>query len=124
MLTSDLGGGKTTLTKGIARGMGSEAVVSSPTFTVSREYACSAGRTLHHFDFYRLSEGGMVAHELQEVLGEDNAVIVIEWGDVVESAVPKHAIRVTIHRQSSGEDARALEFTYPEEMTYIFSEFK
>ena len=121
LLSSDLGGGKTTLTKGIGKGMGSHAVVSSPTFTVSREYTCPSGLTLHHFDFYRLNEGGMVAHELSEVLGDETAVIVIEWGDVVEAVIPDGAIRIDISRSNDGEEVRVLDCAYPEEKSYIMS---
>jgi len=52
-LVSDLGGGKTTFVRGLARGLGSADVVSSPTFTVSKVYKADK-LELHHFDFYRL----------------------------------------------------------------------
>src|SRR5690606_36483896 len=92
VLSSDLGGGKTTFTKGLARGLGCEESVGSPTFTVKRVYACRDGLSLHHFDFYRLSEPGVVAYELSEVASDPKAVVAVEWGDIVEDILPKHRI--------------------------------
>jgi tRNA threonylcarbamoyladenosine biosynthesis protein TsaE len=70
-LISDLGGGKTTFVRGLACGMGSTDHVASPTFTISREYV--AGElALFHFDFYRLSDPGVVAIELAEFIHELN----------------------------------------------------
>jgi tRNA threonylcarbamoyladenosine biosynthesis protein TsaE len=109
-LVSDLGGGKTTFVRGLARGMGSEAKVASPTFTLSREY--KAGRlTLYHFDFYRLSEPGIMTDELAEIVGDPKAVVVVEWGDIVEYVLP--AGKMTISFKVLTENERELTFTYP-----------
>src|SRR5690606_23307454 len=62
-LVSDLGGGKTTFTRGLVGGLKSTDTVASPTFTISREY--TGGRLhVYHFDFYRLGEAGIVGDEL------------------------------------------------------------
>lgn len=119
LLASDLGGGKTTFTKGLARGLGSEDVVSSPTFTVNRVYDCRDGMKLYHFDFYRLNEGGMVAHELAEYLGDDKAVIVIEWGDVVSDSLPEKRVTIQIERTKEGEDVRLIKAAIPNELRYL-----
>ena len=66
----------------------------------------------------------MVGHELNEVIGEQNAVTVIEWGDVVESVIPKGAIRITIQRSTEGEDVRDLHVEYPDKKAYMFTELK
>lgn len=117
---SDLGGGKTTFTKGLARGLGSDAVVSSPTFTVSRVYECRDNLRLHHFDFYRLQEGGMVGRELDEVVQEDKSVVAVEWGDVVNEVIPTEHIKIKLGRTAEGEDIRVIDVTYPEKFSYIF----
>jgi tRNA threonylcarbamoyladenosine biosynthesis protein TsaE len=83
-LNGDLGAGKTTLTRGMARGLEIEGRITSPTFTVHKEYMASDGKTrLHHFDFYRLKELGVIAGELKELLGEPGNIIVVEWGGVL-----------------------------------------
>ncbi len=116
VLTSDLGGGKTTFVRGIAKGMGSEDHVSSPTFTISREYA--AGKlTLYHFDFYRLHEPGVVAAELAEFLNDPQAVVVIEWGDIVEAVLP--AERLTIRIEHTGDTTRRLYLQCPQSLAYL-----
>ena len=116
VLSSDLGGGKTTLVRGIARGMGSTDHVASPTFTISREYR-SETLTLYHLDFYRLQEPGVVAAELQEFLDDPQAVVVIEWGDIVADVLPNHNITITIER--TGEQTRRLDLSYPESLSYL-----
>ena len=68
-LVSDLGGGKTTFVRGLARGAGSHDKVASPTFTISKTYVTD-GYEIHHFDFYRLNDAGIVADELAEVVGD------------------------------------------------------
>jgi tRNA threonylcarbamoyladenosine biosynthesis protein TsaE len=73
-LRSDLGGGKTTLTQGLAHGLGSKDVVSSPTFTLSKIYKCAGGVEIHHFDFYRLSEAGVLRDQLDESLKDEKAI--------------------------------------------------
>lgn len=114
-LVSDLGGGKTTLVKGLAQGIGSTDKVSSPTFTISQEYH-AGNRTLFHFDFYRLPEAGIVANELAEVLGDPHAAVVVEWGDIVQDVLPED--RITIRIQATGEDERHIALTYPGSREY------
>ncbi|HEX7368588.1 MAG TPA: tRNA (adenosine(37)-N6)-threonylcarbamoyltransferase complex ATPase subunit type 1 TsaE [Candidatus Saccharimonadales bacterium] len=115
-LVSDLGGGKTTFVRGLAKGMGSVDRVASPSFTISREYHAE-GKTLYHFDFYRLPDPGLVANELAEVVGDPRAVVAVEWADVVEGILP--AERLTIYIKSSGETVREFTFEYPEKLAYL-----
>ncbi|HSX04959.1 MAG TPA: tRNA (adenosine(37)-N6)-threonylcarbamoyltransferase complex ATPase subunit type 1 TsaE [Candidatus Saccharimonadales bacterium] len=115
-LVSDLGGGKTTLTRGLARGAGSADKVGSPSFTLSREYK-TAQFTIEHFDFYRLDEGGIVADELAEFIGDPAYVCVVEWGDVVQDVLPRYHLTVQLTR--TGDDTRALTFDYPHELSYL-----
>jgi tRNA threonylcarbamoyladenosine biosynthesis protein TsaE len=115
-LVSDLGGGKTTFVRSLAKGMGSDDNVSSPTFTLSNEY--QAGKlTLHHFDFYRLSEPGIMRDELAEILAEPQAVTVIEWAGIVEDVLPLE--RLTIRIKATGENSREFSFEYPESLGYL-----
>lgn len=121
VLASDLGGGKTSLTKGIAEGLGSEDKVGSPTFTLSRIYKCRDGLYLHHFDFYRLNEAGVVGHELAEVIDDPNAVIVIEWGDIVSDALPASRVTINISRSPEGENIRCLDISGPPALSYVYA---
>jgi tRNA threonylcarbamoyladenosine biosynthesis protein TsaE len=109
-LISDLGGGKTTFTRGLVRGTGSTDKVASPTFTLSREYRAPQF-TISHFDFYRLNEAGIVGDELKEVIVDPQHVVVVEWGDIVVDILPDERIRITIAQTPEGN--RTLEFKYP-----------
>lgn len=115
-LISDLGGGKTTWVRGLAAGFGSQDHVASPTFTVSKVYK-SGSKELHHFDFYRLADAGIMAHELHDLLGDPDIVTVVEWGEAVQHVLPKDRVTVTITR--SGDDDRKLIFEYPENRGYL-----
>jgi tRNA threonylcarbamoyladenosine biosynthesis protein TsaE len=115
-LVSDVGGGKTTFVKSLAKGFGSTDAVASPSFTISREYV-AGDCTMYHFDFYRLNDPGIVANELAEVVVDDRAVTVVEWADIVEDVLPAEhlAIRIT----STGDTSRDYEITYPESLEYL-----
>lgn len=115
-LASDLGGGKTTFTRGLVRGAGSHDVVSSPTFTISKVYK-SPHFDIHHFDFYRLPDAGLASHEVEDLLNDPNVVLVVEWGDVVEHVLPGSRIAIEIKR--TGEENRELLVTYPEDFRYV-----
>ena len=97
----DLGAGKTAFVRGMARGMGLNCRVSSPTFTIVNEYL--GERELIHFDMYRLS----CADELFDIGWEDylrrGAVCAVEWSENVEDAFFGDEIRVTIEKLSDTE---------------------
>ena len=122
-LVSDLGGGKTTFTRGLVRGTGSDAKVGSPTFTLSREYTAPKF-TVAHFDFYRLNEAGIMADELAEVVGDPSYVVVVEWGDIVHDVLPAQRLTVRFLQSEEAEDARQLVFEYPEELSYLLEGMK
>lgn len=101
-LMGDLGAGKTTLTQSIARGLGIDDYVTSPTFTLINEYE---GRIpLYHFDVYRLGD----IEELYDLGYEEyfysNGVTIVEWGDKVLEAFPKDRINIDIKKGKSFED--------------------
>ena len=117
-LIGDVGAGKTTLTRGIARSLGIEDTLQSPTFTISREYKGEKLR-LVHYDFYRLSEPGIMADELNETLRDTNTVSVIEWSDAVEEVLPDNRIIIKILPVSNDENSRDVEITIPNTNNYI-----
>lgn len=118
-LVSDLGGGKTTFVRGLARGAGSLDKVASPTFTISREYE-APHFVIVHFDFYRLAQAGIVADELAEVVNDPKRVVVAEWGEIVHDVLP--ADRLTIRLRLTGENTRELTFDYPATLSYLLED--
>lgn len=104
-LIGDVGAGKTTFTKGLAKGLAINEVVQSPSYTISRVYD---GRLeLVHYDFYRLDNAGVMAIELAENLGDEDKVVVIEWAETVADILPADKIQVRI--SSPNETERLLE---------------
>lgn len=106
-LISDLGGGKTAFVRGLARGMGSLDQVASPTFTISREYHTEK-LELHHFDFYRLSEAGVIRAELEESIAKPKVAVVIEWAGVVSDVLPQD--RLSVKFEKTGDNSRKIDF--------------
>ena len=109
LLIGDVGAGKTTLTKGIASGMGVTDDVQSPTFTISRVYDASDNRVLAHYDFYRLHDAGIMAAELDEAVNDTSTITLIEWGEVVAGVVPHDHLEIRITPAS--ESSRRLELS-------------
>jgi tRNA threonylcarbamoyladenosine biosynthesis protein TsaE len=118
-MVSDLGGGKTSLTRGLAEGFGSTDPVSSPSFTISCVYQRSDGKKMYHFDFYRLTDAGIVGSELTEIEHDDHAVTVVEWGDIVHDILPKD--RVVVNIRNTGDSTREIIFEYPNRYKYLFT---
>ncbi len=95
-LIGDVGAGKTTFVKGFAKGLGITETVQSPSFTLFARYDAPDGRSLHHYDFYRLDEPGVVAYDLDESLKDSNAITVVEWADTVAHVLPDTRMTIRI----------------------------
>ena len=119
---SDLGGGKTTFVSGLAKGLSSVDPVASPSFTLNYVYRCKDGLQLSHFDFYRLDDAGIVGNELAEVVGDPQAIVAVEWGDIVHSVLPKERIKVTI--TATSEQQRTMQFEFPQNLQYVFKKVR
>jgi tRNA threonylcarbamoyladenosine biosynthesis protein TsaE len=119
-LISDLGGGKTTFVRGLVRGAGSTDLVASPTFTISRVYRAGQ-KTVRHYDFYRLSEPGLMAVELSESLGDPDDIVVVEWGAVVQDVLPSDRLQVTFEH---AEEGRTITFEVPLSLDYLLEAVK
>jgi tRNA threonylcarbamoyladenosine biosynthesis protein TsaE len=108
----DLGAGKTAFTRGLARGLGCDDMVTSPTYTIVNEYL-SGRLPLFHFDMYRLAS----SDDLWDIGWEDylerGGVCAVEWSENVEDAL-EGAISVTIEKL--GEDSRRITIEGGEEL--------
>ncbi|MBQ1528059.1 tRNA (adenosine(37)-N6)-threonylcarbamoyltransferase complex ATPase subunit type 1 TsaE [Candidatus Saccharibacteria bacterium] len=93
-LIGDVGTGKTTFAKALAKGLGIKEPVTSPSFTISNRYYFN-NNTLIHYDFYRLSDPGLMSAELKEALSDPTAIVVLEWADSVANLLPKDHIKIT-----------------------------
>lgn len=108
VLIGDLGTGKTVFTKGLAKGLGIEEPVSSPTFTIVQEY--EGGRLpFYHFDVYRIAD----VEEMEEIGYEDyfygDGVCLVEWGNLIEEILPEHYKVITIEKDlEKGFDYRRI----------------
>lgn len=97
MLNGPLGAGKTTMTQGIARGLGIEAKISSPTFVIAQNYAGPNGVDLVHVDAYRLeSFEELDALDLDTSL--DVSLTVVEWGEGKVEVLSADRVELEIHR--------------------------
>ncbi len=108
-LVGDVGAGKTTFTKGLARGLEITEEITSPTFTISKVYENSHGLKLVHYDFYRLENPGIMVEDLFENLQDPQTVTVIEWADTVSEILPANHLRLEILINDDG--SRTLNLT-------------
>ncbi len=118
-LISDIGGGKTTLVRGIVSGAGSQDAVASPTFTISKTYKANR-LTLVHFDFYRLQDPGIISNELEEYLQEKDTAVLIEWPKIINDFLPQKKLRISI--EAIDENVRKFHFECPKQLEYIIKE--
>lgn len=102
-LVGDVGAGKTTFTKGLAKGLGISETVQSPTFTISRVYE-GERLTLSHYDFYRLNDYGIMEMELAENLNNPKNVTVVEWASDLAEILPKKHLKLVF--ESLNENQR------------------
>jgi tRNA threonylcarbamoyladenosine biosynthesis protein TsaE len=109
LLIGELGTGKTTLTKGIieARGVAPAEEVSSPTFTLIHEYGNPV--SIYHVDLYRLDTTGEARRLGLEDLFDQEALVLIEWGDRFPLLLPESFTRVQI--SYGEEDGRVIEIS-------------
>jgi len=101
-LTGDLGAGKTHFVKGFASGVGSDAEVTSPTFTLVHEYL--GGRLpVYHFDFYRLDSPDAVVRLGFDDYLEGDGVCIIEWADRFPQLLPPRTQMISLAVRSETE---------------------
>lgn len=101
-LYGEMGAGKTTLTQGIAKGLGVKQNIISPTFILMRRYEVE-DRFLYHVDLYRLNDLDEVKGlGIEEIMNDPKNIVIIEWPEKLESLLPKHS-KVKLKALSEGE---------------------
>ncbi len=107
-LYGDIGAGKTTFVKFLAKYLEIQEKVTSPSFVILNEYH-SGKVSLYHFDLYRLEKEGIssIIDEIQEYTEDDNSLTIVEWASYFQDKLPEERIEITID--------------YAEEETRVFS---
>ena len=105
----DLGSGKTKFTEGFLSFWNLQAEISSPTFTIVNEHNAS-NVNIYHFDVYRLED----IDEFYAIGGYEyfsNGICIIEWGEMLESILPKNYIKITFSKDENNDSIRYLNFS-------------
>ena len=106
VLTGELGSGKTKFTEGFLSYFNLDKEISSPTFTIVNEYK-NKDISIFHFDVYRLED----VDEFYAIGGEEyfnSGISIIEWGELIEPALPNDYIKITFEKDLSDENIRYL----------------
>ena len=113
VLSGELGAGKTKFTEGFLKYFGLDNQISSPTFSIVNEYK-KDNIHIYHFDVYRLED----VDEFYAIGGEEyfsSGICIIEWGEIIEEALPNNYIKITFEKDISDENLRYLKIEYIEE---------
>ena len=106
VLTGELGAGKTKFTEGFLKYFGLDKEISSPTFNIVNEYKKDDIR-IYHFDVYRLED----VSEFYAIGGEEyfsSGICIIEWGELIEEALPNNCIKISFEKDDLNENIRHL----------------
>lgn len=110
VLSGDLGSGKTKFTEGFLSHFGLEDEISSPTFTIINEYH-KDNINIYHFDVYRLEDSS----EFYAIGGDEyfeKGICIIEWGELIQDALPKKYTKIDFSRDLNNENSRILNIQY------------
>lgn len=118
-MSSDLGGGKTTMVKGLAQGAGFKGDVTSPSFTIANEYKAKK-LNIVHFDLYRIEELGIIEEDIIEKLSDPTNVIIIEWFKLASDVLKKQS-PVLVEIFVTGPDSRRIELSLDKKLEYLMS---
>lgn len=112
VLSGELGAGKTKFTEGFLKYFGLDNQISSPTFSIVNEYK-KDNIHIYHFDVYRLED----VDEFYAIGGEEyfsSGICIIEWGEIIEEALPNNYIKITFEKDIYDENLRYLKIEYIE----------
>lgn len=110
VLQGELGAGKTKFTEGILTYFNLQDEISSPTFTIVNEYS-SNNINIYHFDVYRLES----SDEFYAIGGEEyfsDGICLIEWGEIIEDALPPSYIHITFEKDTNNENKRIININF------------
>ncbi len=93
-LFGNLGSGKTTFVKGFAKGMKIEEEITSPTFVIYKKYGGIKGKTLYHFDAYRITERELLSLGFKNIIDNRDNIIIIEWSENIKEVLPEERIDI------------------------------
>lgn len=108
VLSGELGSGKTKFTEGFLKYFGLENEISSPTFNIVNEYVKNDIK-IYHFDVYRLED----VNEFYEIGGDEyfsSGICIIEWGELIEEALPENHIKISFEKDPLDDNVRFLKF--------------
>ncbi|MDI3505847.1 MAG: tRNA threonylcarbamoyladenosine biosynthesis protein TsaE [Bacteroidota bacterium] len=103
----DMGAGKTTFIKAVCEELGVQEPITSPTFAIINEYRDKKGKSIYHFDFYRIKKLEEVFDFGYEDYFYSGNLCFIEWPELVESLLPENVVRLSLRQTENG--ARILE---------------
>ena len=109
-LSGELGSGKTKFTEGFLKFYGLDSEISSPTFSIVNEYK-KDDINIYHFDVYRLED----VDEFYAIGGDEyfsSGISIIEWGEIIQEALPKQYIKIDFKKDKSDENIRYLNISY------------
>ena len=118
VLTGELGAGKTKFTEGFLKYYGLDKEISSPTFNIVNEYK-KDDITIYHFDVYRLED----VSEFYAIGGEEyfsSGICIIEWGELIEEALPDNCIRISFEKDVNDTNIRYLNIKREKGTRFLF----
>lgn len=104
-LSGELGAGKTTFTKGFAKGLGIKEKITSPTFVLIRQHKIPlTNNVLYHIDLYRLENSNDFRNlGVEELINDKNNLIIIEWADKIKDFLPKDTLKISIEKTENNQ---------------------
>ena len=115
LLSGEMGTGKSVFTRALAKAMGIDGPVPSPTFTILLIHD-GPKEKLYHFDLYRLeNEDELYEMGLDEMIPPDDGIAVVEWPEICASAMPEDAVRIRLEYAGENPDERILFIDLPDE---------
>ena len=104
-LIGELGAGKTTFTKGFAKGLGIKKIIQSPTFIIARRHPLKKSKlkNFYHFDAYRVGPKDLLLFGWEDLVNNPVNIIIVEWADRIEKILPKKHMKIFFQTLKNGK---------------------